>query len=128
MAGDGKQHVFGVNAFTVVCNADEFHAATLDIHVDASGEGVDGVFEQLFDDAAGAFDDFPGGDAIDDVSIELLDAGHAGGGLWSAGRKSGVLILYWVLGWPERNRGEICADWAVSSAIADWDEWSVWRI
>lgn len=77
VAGDSQQHVFRMNAFAIVGDADEFHSAALNIDVDASGEGIDAVFEQFFDDAAGAFDDFTGGDAIDDMGIELLDACHA---------------------------------------------------
>jgi len=67
-----------MNAFAVVGDADEFHSAALNIDIDASGEGIDAVFEQFLDDAAGAFDDFTGGDAINDMRIELLNACHSG--------------------------------------------------
>lgn len=32
-------------------------------------------------------------------------------------------VLYQVLALPEANRGEICADWAVSSALAGQGDW-----
>ncbi len=77
MAGDSQQHVFRMNAFAIVGDADEFHSTALNVDVDASGEGIDAVFEQFFNDAAGSFDDFASGDAINDMCVELLDACHA---------------------------------------------------
>lgn len=78
VAGDCEQHVVGVDAFAVIRDANEFEATGLDVDIDAGGEGVDAVFQQLFDHAAGALNDLPGGNAIDHVSIELLDACHIG--------------------------------------------------
>ena len=41
-------------------------AALLDVDVDAAGAGIDGVFQQLLDDAGRPFDDLAGGDLVDD--------------------------------------------------------------
>lgn len=79
VGGDSQQHVFRVDPFAVVNDAYQVHAAVDDFEIDASGECIDAVFQQFLDDAGGSFDDFAGGNAIDDMSIKLLDAGHSGG-------------------------------------------------
>ena len=46
--------------------------------LDARGLGVEGVFDQFFHDAGGAFDDLAGGDLIRHLLRQQADAIHAG--------------------------------------------------
>ena len=73
MTGHGQQHVFGMYAFSVVRNADQVHAAVDNVDFDACRESVHAVFEQFFDDASWPFNNFACRDAVDDVSIQLLN-------------------------------------------------------
>ena len=51
VAGERQRQVVGVDAAAVVDDADQFGAALLEVDVDAGGPGIDGVLEQLLDDA-----------------------------------------------------------------------------
>gem|GEM_PF-2899147 len=79
MGGDSEQHVFRVDTFAVIHDANQVHTAVDNFEIDASGKCIDAVFQEFLDDAGGSFDDFAGGNPVDDLSIKLLDAGHSGG-------------------------------------------------
>ena len=66
VAGEGQRQVVGDDAAAVIDDADQLGAALLDLDVDAAAAGIDGVFEQFLDDAGRPFDDFAGGDLVDD--------------------------------------------------------------
>ena len=80
VGGEGEREVVRVDAAAVVAHADEFAAAVFDVDVDVCRPGVDGVFHDFFDDGGGALDDFTGGDLVDEVVGQLLDAGHGDDG------------------------------------------------
>ena len=53
VTGEGQRQVVGVDAAAVIDDADQLDAALLDLDIDATGAGIDGVFEQFLDDAGG---------------------------------------------------------------------------
>src|SRR5437773_1158128 len=57
VAGEGQRQVVGGDAAAVVGHADRVGAAALDLEVDAGAAGVDGVFQEFFEDTGGALDD-----------------------------------------------------------------------
>ena len=63
----------GGYAAAVVGNADFGDAALPDGYGDAGGAGVQGVFQQFFDNRSGAFNHFAGGDLRGDIGGELPD-------------------------------------------------------
>ncbi len=77
VAGEGQRQVVGGDAAAVVGDADQLGAALLQVDVDALRAGINGVFEEFFDDAGGPFDDLAGGDLGDDTRWQLLDPRHA---------------------------------------------------
>ncbi len=64
------------HAVAVVGDADELAAAGFDLDADAGGSGVEGVFEEFFDDGGGALDDLAGGDLVRHEVGEDADAAH----------------------------------------------------
>jgi hypothetical protein len=62
-----QDEIATVHAASIVGDADQAQAAAMRHHVDAAGTGVDGVLDQLLDDARRALDHLAGGDAIDEV-------------------------------------------------------------
>ncbi len=76
MALEGEEGVVADHAVAVVGDADELAAAGFDFDADAGGSGVEGVFEELFDDGGWAFDDFAGGDLVRHEVGEDADAAH----------------------------------------------------
>ena len=70
--------ILGAHPFAVVLDAYEALAAQLDVDLDAPRAGVDGVFDQLFDDRRGPLDHLAGGDLIGKVGGEEIDAAHDG--------------------------------------------------
>ena len=76
VALEGEQGVVPDHAVAVVGDADELAAAGFDLDADAGGAGVEGVFEELFDDGGGAFDDLAGGDLVGHEVGENADAAH----------------------------------------------------
>ena len=60
----------------VVFDAHQALAAKLDGHRDASGAGVDGVFDQLLDDRRRALDDLAGGDLVGELDREAMNLRH----------------------------------------------------
>ena len=55
-----------MNSFAIIDDADEFAPSGFDVDLNAGGQRVEAVFEQLLDDVGGAFDDLAGGDLVDD--------------------------------------------------------------
>ena len=77
MALERQERVVVRHAVAVVDDADHALAAGFDFDADRSGTGVDGVFEQFFNDGGRALDDFARGDAVGDSFREDADAAHA---------------------------------------------------
>ena len=76
VGGKGESEIVGMDAAAVVTDADEFAAAVFDVDVDVGRTGIDGVFDDFFDHGGGAFNDFAGGDLVNEAVGQLLDAGH----------------------------------------------------
>ncbi len=76
VALEGEECVVLDHAVAVVGDADELAAAGFDLDADAGGSGVEGVFEEFFDDGGGAFDDFAGGDLVRHDVGEDANAAH----------------------------------------------------
>jgi hypothetical protein len=51
-----------MNASAVVGDLDSLAAAVLDVYVDGGGPGINGVFDEFFDDGGGPFHDLTGRD------------------------------------------------------------------
>ena len=85
------------HAVAVVGDTDELAAAGFDFDTDAGGSGIEGVFEELFDDGGGTLDDFAGSDLVGYQVGEDADAAHtvdcmARGMCGKRGRNSGHLM------------------------------------
>src|SRR5262249_43378190 len=78
VAGQGQRQVVRLDAAAVIDHPDEVEAAVADLGVDACGAGVDGVLQQLLEDAGRSLDDLAGGDLADEHGRQLLDAWHRG--------------------------------------------------
>ena len=78
VARDGQRQVVGRDALAVVADADEAHAAVLEIDLDAAGAGVEAVLDQFLDHGRRPFHDLAGRDLVGERVAELLDAPHAG--------------------------------------------------
>ena len=76
VALEGEQGVVADHAVTIIDDANELAATGFDLDADAGGTGVEGVFEQLFDDGGGAFDDFASSDLVRHEVGENADAAH----------------------------------------------------
>ena len=61
---------------TVVADLDALASAIFEEHVDRARAGIDGVLDELFDDGGGTLDDFTGGDLVDQLGRQEMDAGH----------------------------------------------------
>ena len=70
VAGDGQRQLVGRDAAAVIDDADQLDAPLLDSHVDPRRAGVDGVLQQLLDDAGRPLDHLAGGDLVDDARAE----------------------------------------------------------
>ena len=71
MALDRQFEVAALHAAAVVADPDQAQAAASDGNVDARRAGVDGVLDQLLDDACRTLDDLTRGDAVDEVRRQL---------------------------------------------------------
>ena len=78
VGGEGEREVVRMDAAAVIADADEFAAAVFDVDVNVGRAGVNGVFDDFFNHGSRAFDDFAGGDLVDEAVGQLLDAGHGG--------------------------------------------------
>ncbi len=73
MARHRQRQLFRRDAAAIVADADQAHAAFLQIDVDAPRTGVQRVLHQLLDHGSRAFDDFAGGDLVDEGVGKLAD-------------------------------------------------------
>ena len=73
MADHREAGVVAVHAGAVVGDADEVDAALFEVDTDAARAGVEGVLDQLLDDAGGALDDLSGGDLVGQILRQDLD-------------------------------------------------------
>jgi hypothetical protein len=55
VAQKGGFDLLAKNAATVIGDLDGLAAAILDVYVDGGGPGINGVFDEFFDDGGGAF-------------------------------------------------------------------------
>ena len=76
MAQKGGGQLLRRNAAAVVGDADVGQAAVLDLRHDGGGARVDGVLQQLFDDAGGTLHHLAGGDKIRHMGRQALDLRH----------------------------------------------------
>src|SRR5579871_637666 len=76
VALEGEEGVVLDHAVAVVGDADELAASGFDLDADAGGSGVEGVFEELFDDGGGALNDFAGSNLVGYQVGENADAAH----------------------------------------------------
>ena len=67
MRFQAHERVFRVHATAVVDDADQRAAAAVDLDREASGPGIESVFDKLFDDRGRAFDYLTGCNAVADV-------------------------------------------------------------
>ena len=65
--GESQWQVLGVNSASVVSDSDELFPAIFDFYVDFFCACVEAVFQEFLNDAGGPFDDFAGGDSVDQV-------------------------------------------------------------
>ncbi len=73
VARDGERQFVPRHATAIVDHLDERAAAFGNAHLDTPGAGIDGVFDQFLNRRSGAFDDFPGGDAVDHAVRQKTD-------------------------------------------------------
>ena len=66
VAGNGERQVLGGHAAAIVAHADQADAALLQVDVHAARAGIERVLDQLLDHGGGPFDDFAGGDLVDE--------------------------------------------------------------
>ena len=76
MAFEAEQGVVAAHAEAVVGDADEATPAGTDFNGDFFGVRIEGVFDELLDDARGALHDFASGDLVGDLFGKELDAVH----------------------------------------------------
>ena len=77
VALEREPRILRTHPFAVVLDTHEALAAQLDVDLDAPRAGVDGVFDELFDDRCGTLDNLAGGDLIGEVGGKKVDAAHA---------------------------------------------------
>ena len=75
VAAEGQLHLVGGDPVTIVGDHDAFGATAGDFDADVLCAGVQGVFDQLFDDGGGSFDDFTRRDLGRQVRIHHVDGG-----------------------------------------------------
>ncbi len=73
MARECERQFVGGNTVTIVADADEADAAFLQVNLDPARAGIEGVLDQFLDHGRWPFDDFAGGDLVDQGVGELLD-------------------------------------------------------
>ena len=67
---EAEQGLVAGHAMSVVDEGDGAGAAAFDLYFDEGAAGIDGIFEALFYDGGGTFDDFTGGNLVDDLIIQ----------------------------------------------------------
>ena len=76
MTLERQPRVFRAHALAVILDPHQPLAAQFDVNLDASRARVYGVFDELFGDRRGTFDDLARGDLIRKVTGEEIDAAH----------------------------------------------------
>jgi hypothetical protein len=76
VALEGKKSVVFDHAVSVVDDANELATASFDLDADAGGVGIEGVFEELFDDGCRTLDDFTSSDLVRHYVREDANAAH----------------------------------------------------
>jgi hypothetical protein len=76
VALEGEEGIVAYHAVAVVCDADELSTAGLNFDANTGGPGVERIFEELFNDRSGTFDDFTGGDLVRHEVREDANAAH----------------------------------------------------
>ena len=71
-----QPRILRAHPIAVVLDAHEPLAAQLDVDLDAARAGVDGVFDELFDDRRRTLDNLAGGDLIGEVGGQEVDDAH----------------------------------------------------
>mgnify|MGYP005734717385 CR=1 FL=1 len=69
-------NVVRVDALAVIRDADQLRPALEDVDIDAGGEGIDAVFQQLLHDVGGSLNDLARRDLVDNALVQLLNSGH----------------------------------------------------
>ena len=83
-------------------DANKFAATGFDLDAYARGAGVDRIFQELFDDGGGAFDDFACGDLVRHEVREDADAAHES--IVRVGRNGFAVDSNLLVDWPMRLR------------------------
>ena len=73
MPAHRQWQLLGGNAATIVADADQPHPAFFQVNVDTLRAGIQRVFNQFLDHRGGAFNDFAGGNLVDENFGELTD-------------------------------------------------------
>ena len=76
VAFEAKEGVVAIHADAVVGDLDEGNTAPAGQDFDASGGGVDRIFNEFFDDGGRSFDDLAGGHLAGDLFGEQVNTGH----------------------------------------------------
>ena len=76
VALEGQERVVANHSVTVITDADELAATSLDLDANACRAGIKRVFKELFDDGGGPFDDFTSGDLVRHQVREDANAAH----------------------------------------------------
>ncbi|MPM89774.1 hypothetical protein SDC9_136886 [bioreactor metagenome] len=76
MAQEGGFHILRSDAAAVVGNADERHAAVLQLHRHSGGAGVGGVFKQLLNHRGRALYHLAGGDEVGHMGVQGKNFWH----------------------------------------------------
>ena len=76
MAFETKQRVVAAHAEAVVGHANKAASARANFDGDFLHIGIEGIFNQLLDDARRTFNHFAGGDLIGDLIGKKLDSVH----------------------------------------------------
>ena len=63
MAVKRERQLLRLDAAAVINHPDEGDTTLVGLDADAPGAGIEGIFDELFDDGGGSLDHFTGGDA-----------------------------------------------------------------
>ena len=95
-----QRQFVGRDAAAVVADADQAHAAFLQVDVDAARAGVERVLDQFLDHGRRAFDDLAGGDLVDEGVGKLADAARLAGASPNARRQDQSAVMIAAQGLP----------------------------
>lgn len=74
MTGQGQRQIVGRNTAAIVAHLQQLDAALLHFHVNASGTGVQAVFQQFLGDRGRPLDNLASGNLVGQPRAEQLDA------------------------------------------------------